>query len=272
MLTRTLRRTLLNALLLVSLHASFSQTTKLTAEDLVEKVLDARGGVTRLKAIKSERITGNISFGPGAEGPFNVELKRPGKMHMEVTVENQTIVRIYDGHGSGWIINPFAENKGPVPMSGNDLKNITDESDFDGPLVDYQSKGNKIEYIGKDEVDGKPAEKLKLTTKSEEVRTYFLDASTFLLMKWEGTRKTEGKEIPVESFFRDYREVNGIKFAFEIDTDSPGSAQSQKLSIDKIELDPVLDDSRFGKPANPSAAASVTPVRQVPTANPGAAN
>jgi hypothetical protein len=139
-------------------------------------------------------------------------------------------------------------------MSGNDLRNITDESDFDGPLVDYQSKGNKIEYIGKDEVDGKPAEKLKLTTKSGEVRTYFLDASTFLLMKWEGIRKNDDKEIPVESFFRDYREVNGIKFSFEIDTDSPGSAQSQKLAIDKIELDVPLDDSRFAKPAEPAAA------------------
>ena len=249
MLNRTSALTLLTALLPCSPISSFSQTAPLTAEGLVAKVLDARGGIARLKAIKSECISGKISFGPGAEGPFVVELKRPGKMHMEVTVQEQTIVRIYDGHGSGWIINPFAENKGVVPMSGNDLRNITDESDFDGPLVDYQSKGNKIKYIGKDEVDGKPAEKLKLTTKSGEVRTYFLDASTFLLMKWEGIRKNDDKEIPVESFFRDYREVNGIKFAFEIDTDSPGSAQSQKLAIDKIELDVPLDDVRFAKPA-----------------------
>lgn len=259
-------------LLLGGSHSSFSQTAKLTAENLVNRVLDARGGIARLKAIKAERIRGHISFAPGAEGPFVVELKRPGKLHMEVVVQDQTIVRIYDGHGSGWIINPFADNKAPVPMSGNDLKNIADESDFDGPLVDYQTKGNKIEYLGSDEVDGKPAQKLKLTTKSGDVRTYFLDASTFLLIKWEGLRKNEDKDIPVESYFRDYREVGGVKFAFEIDTDSPASTQSQKLSIEKIELDPVLNDSRFTKPSDPSRASSGASPEKERTAVPGDGN
>ena len=264
--------TLVTIFLLGSTSLPFSQTVPLTAEALVAKILDARGGVARIKAIKAQRITGNVSFGPGAEGPMVVELKRPGKMHMEVTIQGQTIVRVYDGQGSGWVINPFSENKGAVPMSGDDLKNIADESDFDGPLVDYQSKGNQIEYLGKDEVDGKPAEKLKLTTKSGDQRTYYLDAATFLLLKWEGIRKSDDKEIPVESFFHDYREVNGIKFAFEIDSDSPGTPQSQKLSIEKIELDPLLDDSRFSKPSIPPASSSVAYPHNARTTAPGVGN
>jgi hypothetical protein len=258
---RTRKFAFLTTLLLFLPAASVAQSSSLSADDLVKKVLDARGGTTRLRSIKSERVTGNISFGPGAEGPFFVELKRPGKMHMEVVVQDQTIMRIYDGNGSGWIVNPFTGNKGPQPMTGNDLKNIADESDFDGPLLDYQAKDNKIEALGKDEVEGKPAQKLKLTTKSGDSRTYFFDATTFLLLKWEGVRKNDDQEIPVESFFRDYRDVNGIKFAFEIDTDSPGSAQTQKLSIAKIELNIPLDDARFAKPAEPPAA---TPPAQSP--------
>jgi len=271
MLKKTLASAVLTALLLLLPKCSFSQTKKFTAVDLVTKLLDARGGLSRIKAIKAQRISGNISFGPGVEGPFVVELKRPGKLHAEITIQGQTIVRIYDGQGSGWIINPFAEIKGPVPMTGNDLKNISDESDFDGPLVDYQSKGNKIEYAGKHEVGGKPAEKLKLTTKSGEVRSYFLDAATFLLLKWEGVRKNEDQEIPVESFFHDYREVNGVKFAFEIDTDSADSGQTQKLAIEKIELDPALDDSRFTKPGDPAPAnvSELTSLKEPVTA-PGA--
>lgn len=225
-----------------------AQTNGLTAEQLVAKVLQARGGVARLKAVKSERVTGTISFGPGAEGPFAVELKRPGKMHMEVTIQDQTVLRVYDGHGSGWIVNPFSEIKSAIPMSGDDLRNIADESDFDGPLLDYQSKGNQIEALGSENVDGKPSLKLKLTTKSGDVRTYFFDAATFLLLKWTGVRKTNEQEIPVESLFADYRDINGIKFAFQIDTSSPGTNQTQKLSISKIELDPALNESRFTKP------------------------
>lgn len=227
-----------------------AQDNNLPADQLVAKVLQARGGIARLKAVQSERVSGTISLGPGAEGPFTVELKRPGKMHMEVTIQGQTVLRVYDGHASGWIVNPFSQTKSAVPMSGDDLRNIADESDFDGPLVDYQPKGNQVAAIGSENIDGKPSLKLKLTTKAGEVRTYFFDAATFLLLKWTGVRKTNDQETPVESLFSDYRDVNGIKFAFEIDTTSPGTNQTQKLSISKIELDPDLDDSRFDEPSD----------------------
>jgi len=235
---------------------SAAQNSELTADQLVAKVLQARGGVARLKEVKSERVSGTISFGPGAEGPFTVELKRPGKMHMEVTIQDQTVLRVYDGHGSGWIVNPFSGNKSAMPMSGDDLRNIADESDFDGPLLDYQSKGNQIEALGSENIAGKRSLKLKLTTKSGDVRTYFFDAVTFLLLKWTGVRKTNEQEIPVESLFADYRDVDGIKFAFQIDTSSPGTNQTQKLSISKIELDPNLDESHFAKPPDAPAPSS----------------
>ena len=238
--------------LAVTLPALLSAQDKpVAADDLVKSAINARGGAARIKAVEAQRVTGTVSFGPGAEGPMLVELKRPNKLHMEVVIQDQTVVRVYDGHGSGWIVNPFAADKGPVALSGDDLRNITDESDFDGPLVDYQAKGNTVESLGKDEINGKPALKLKLTTKSGEVRTYYFDAATFLLLKWEGTRKTGDREASFQSLFSDYREVGGLKFPFEVDTDSPGSGYSQKLVIEKIELNPQIDDARFGKPAAP---------------------
>src|SRR5207249_4908391 len=116
-----------------------------TADEIVKKALDARGGVDKLKAVQSERVTGRIAFARGVEGTFVVELKRPLKMHVEISVEGQTIIRVYDGKSSGWMINPFAGSNDVQPLSAEDLKNISDESDFDGPLVDYQTKGNQIE-------------------------------------------------------------------------------------------------------------------------------
>jgi hypothetical protein len=226
----------------------------LTAEQLVKKAIEARGGEARIKAVQAQRVSGNISFGPGAEGPFVVELKRPGKVHMEVKIQDRTIMRIYDGRESAWLVNPFSEDAGPVAMTGGDLQNIKEESDFDGPLVDYQAKGNKIELLGKDELAGKPVWKLKMTIRSGEVRVYYFDAATFLLAKWEGSRKLESQETPVESFFSDYRDVNGLKFAFGVDTGSPGSGPVQKLRLEKVELNPQLDDSRFAKPTLPPAA------------------
>jgi outer membrane lipoprotein-sorting protein len=224
-----------------------------TVTQIVAKVFVARGGLARIRAIKSERVSGTISFGSEASGPFAVELKRPLKMHMTLTVQNKTMVRFFDGT-QGWANNPFAGKVNPDTMSDEDLKNISEEADFDGPLVDYAKKGNKVELVGKDKVEDKEVWRVKLTTKNGDIRYYLFDAQTFLLLKWEGKRHAEGKEFPVESYFRDYRDVDGVKFAFQIDSGSSATDLTQELVIDKIEVNTPIADSEFTKPATPEAA------------------
>lgn len=225
-----------------------------SVDDIVSKVIAARGGLDKIHSINSERVSGHIAFGE-VTGPFVVELKRPLKMHMQLTIQNMTMVRVYDGKSEGWANNPFAGKMNPDPMTDDELKNITEESDFDGPLVDHKEKGNHVELAGKDKVKDKDVWRVKLTTKNGDVRYYLFDADSFLLLKWEGKRKYEGQELPVESYFSDYREVGGLKFAFEIDSGSSATDITQKLSIDQIELNPQFNDAEFSKPATPPPAA-----------------
>jgi outer membrane lipoprotein-sorting protein len=225
---------------------------------ILAKVFVARGGLAKIRAVKSERVSGTISFGSEASGPFVVELKRPVKMHMTLSVQNLTMVRVYDG-GQGWANNPFAGKMNPDSMTDEDLKNISEEADFDGPLVDYAKKGNKLELAGKDKVEDKDTWRVRLTTKNGDVRYYLFDARTFLLLKWEGKRRAEGKEFPVESYFRDYRDVEGLKFSFQIDSGSSATDLTQKLVIDKIELNPEMGDSEFAKPVVPDSTTTPPP-------------
>jgi outer membrane lipoprotein-sorting protein len=225
-----------------------------TADEILAKVLTARGGRDRLRAIKSERVSGQISFGD-VSGPFVLELERPLKMHMQLTIQDRTMVRVYDGKGQGWANNPFTGKADPETMSEDELKNITEESDFDGPLVDYKSKGNQIELIGKEKFDDKDVWRLKLTTKNGDVRFYLFDVSSFLLLKWESKRKYQGQEVPLESHFSDYRDVGGVKFAFAIDSGSSPTDLRQKIRIEKVELNPELSEAEFGKPAAPTPPA-----------------
>jgi outer membrane lipoprotein-sorting protein len=225
-----------------------------TPDSIVEKALAARGGLDKIRAVQAERVSGHISFGADAEGPFVVELKRPRKMRMEFTVQGGTMVRVYDGKSAGWTVNPFTGKNNPEPMPEEELKNISEESDFDGPLVDYKAKGNQIELVGKDKVEGKEAYRLKLTTKNGDVRFYLFDSETFLLLKWEGKRKIKDQQSPVESYFRDYHDVGGLQFAFEIDSGASAEEINQKILIDKIELNPEISESRFIKPPAPAAS------------------
>lgn len=234
-----------------------------TTSQILTKVYIARGGLTRIKALRSEKITGTISFGSEASGPFTVELKRPMKMHMTLNVQNQTMIRVYDGT-QGWANNPFAGKLNPESMTDEDLKNISEEADFDGPLVDYAKKSNKVELVGKDKVEEKDAWRVRLTTKSGDVRYYLFDAKTFVLLKWEGKRRADGKEYPIESYFHDYRDVGGLKFAFEIDSGSSATDLTQKLVIDAIELNVNFADAEFAKPPAADGGAAPAPAPSNP--------
>jgi hypothetical protein len=230
-----------------------------TADEIITKYLAARGGLVKIKALQSERITGTISFGPDGDGTFIVERARPMKLHTELTLNGQTLIRTYDGKSSGWIYNPFSAIPAVEPMSETEIRNIGEEADFEGPFLDYKKKGNRVEYAGKEDVEGKPAYKLKLTTKNGDVRFFFFDASSGLLLKSLATVKEGDKDVPVESFFRDYRDVNGLKYPFLVESNSASPTQPRKIIATNIEVDIQIDETRFAKPSPPPAADSPKP-------------
>lgn len=256
-MTRKLLAFAILALLATSLSAQ-------TADEVVSNYITARGGADKIKAVKSERVTGTISFGPDAQGPFLVERQRPLKLHMEITLNGLTLIRTYDGKSAGWIYNPFAPNATVQDMTEADLRNIFDEADFDGPFVDYKAKGNQIEFIDKEEVLGKTAYKLKLTNKLGDVSYFYFDASTNLLLKWEGDRMVANQTIPWETFFHDFREVNGLKYPFLVESDAPGTDERQTIAAEKIEVNIPVDPSHFAKPNPPPPPASPAPADTPP--------
>src|SRR5580658_81698 len=230
-----------------------------TTDEIVTKVLAARGGLEKAKAVQSERITGTIYFNPELYGPFLAEFKRPGKMHNEVTIQNKTVVRSFNGKDAGWVTNPFTGKDAAEPMSAEEVKDALNEADFDGPLVDAKAKGNVIELSGTEKVEGRDAYILKVTHKDGQVSSYSFDTKTFLLVKWSGADSVNGEAVTRETYFHDYRDVDGLKFAFELVSNTPGADVTQRIVVEKIELDPQIDEGHFGKPPSPAASSAGRP-------------
>ena len=235
-----------------------------TADEIVAKVLAARGGLEKAKAVQTERITGTIYFNPEMYGPFLAEFKRPGKMHNEVTIQDKTVVRTFNGKDGGWVINPFVGKNAPEPMSADEVKDAVNESDFDGPLVDAKDKGNVLELAGTEKVEGRDAYILKVTHKDGTVSSYSFDTQTYLLTKWSGADTVNGETVTRETLFHDYRDVGGLKFAFELVSNNPGSEGAQRILVDKVEVDPQIDDSHFEKPPAPPAVPAAAPAAAPP--------
>ena len=139
-----------------------------TVDEIIAKNIEAKGGKAVMDAAKTMRMTGTMAMGGGMEAPFTVETKRPMKMRLEFVFQGMTGIQAYDGE-QGWTVMPFMGKMEPELMTGDDLKNAEEQADFDGPLVDYEKKGNTVESLGLEEVEGTEAIKLKVTLKNGDI-------------------------------------------------------------------------------------------------------
>jgi outer membrane lipoprotein-sorting protein len=222
--------------------------TAQTADAILARVTEARGGAAKIRTLQSVRMTGHVALTSALSAPLIVEQRRPAMIREELVVQDKTIVRGYDGT-TGWTIDPFATPAGVRALAGDELKNMSAEAEFE-PLLNAKASGNVVEYAGRDTVAGAPAYKLRLTVKhTGYTDTYYVDSATSLPVKWQGTRPNNGAPVVFESYYRDYQTVDGVRFPRTIDTGSQGQAQRQQLTFDRIEVNPVLDSTRFTRPA-----------------------
>jgi len=225
-----------------------------TVDEILAKHFEAMGGLDKLKALNTVRVTGTMTMGQGMEAPITLEHKRPDKRRVEFQVQGMTGIRAFDGEKS-WSLLPFMGKKDPEVGSDEDNKNEKEDSDFESPLVDWKAKGNTVELAGKEPVEGADAFKLKVTKKNGNVEYHYLDAETYLLVKTEGKVRRRGTEIEGESLYSDYKDVNGYMMPFSIEQGAKGMPARQKMTFAKIEVNVPLDDARFAMPGAPAGAA-----------------
>jgi hypothetical protein len=225
-----------------------------TAEELVARNLQAKGGIEKMKAIKSLRMTGRFETG-GFKATIGQESKRPEMLRESLTVQGMTQIQAYDG-SSAWQISPFGGRKDPEMLGEDDARNLIEDADFDGPLVDAQAKGNKIEYMGHDQVDGDDAYKLKVTLKNGDVFYYYLDPDTCIEIQIEKQRFIRGSVRESVTTLGSYKPVNGVMYPFSIEAGPKNNPNARgKITITKIEANIPIDDSNFKMPSAPGAAA-----------------
>ena len=169
-------------LIAVCCFGAFSHSQ--TADELVAKNIQARGGIEKMKAIKNIRMTGKFEGGGGFTASIGQENQRPNLVRETFLLQGMTAVQAYDG-ASGWQIQPFGGKKDPQLMGEDDLRDLLLDADFDGPLVDYKEKGSKVEYLGHDVVDGDDALRLKVTLKNGDIIYDYLDPDTFIEIRKE---------------------------------------------------------------------------------------
>jgi len=239
-----MKRLLLPVCALFLAVSAFAQT----ADEVIDKHIKAMGGIEKIKAVQTVKATGKMKMGP-MELPLTLTKSRPGSVRLDFTLQGMTGTQAYDG-STGWSVMPFMGKKEPEKMSDDALKQIVEEADFDGSLIDYKQKGNTVELLGKVDVEGSPAYKLKIVTKQGTESIDYIDAESYFVIKTEAKRVVQGQEMEGETVVGDYKLIDGVYYPHSMQSHRKGAAEAggQSITIDKYEINTKVDNAIFKMP------------------------
>ena len=224
-----------------------------TVDELVAKNIAARGGMDKIKALETLKITRTVATGIGNNVRVIIYKKRPQLYRGEQGPAQGSAPLVPRGVNAddAWDTVQGKVTTRPEPAEA-ESREI--DADFDGLLIDWKQKGYTVTVDGKETLPAGDAYKLKVTTKSGVVRTVYLDAKTGLEIRHTGAMTLpNGRRLDVVIDFANWKDVNGVKFPFDINedrVDPKGQTPAQSLVIytEKIEANVPMEDALFATP------------------------
>jgi outer membrane lipoprotein-sorting protein len=227
----------------ISLHAE-------SAEEIADRIVFARGGRARMQSIQTEKMTGRI-LSEDKTGTFQMEVKRPNKVRLEIELGGTKLTKTYDGT-TGWKISSPGQLT-PQKITENETKDLHGEADIDGPFLDYDKKSTQIEILGKEMLGPSLVWKLKVTLKDGRIEHYYVESTGYMVLVREESAGN-GEQRLLRQFYRDFQRVDGISFPFAVISEAEDSQETVRLEFDEIEINVPEDDSRFNLNGPVSAA------------------
>jgi hypothetical protein len=225
-----------------------------TADELIAKNIQARGGMEKLQAVKSLRVTARFEGSGGFTASVGQENERPNLIRETFSLQGMTEVQAYDG-ATGWQIQPFGGKKDPELMGEDDVRDLLLDADFDGPLVNYKEKGSTVEFLGHDVVDGDDALRLKVTLKNGDIIYDYLDPDTFMEIRRGIQQFIRGSVRERVMGYGSYKPVAGVMFPFSISQGTKEHPEDATTTVQKLEVNVAPDHSDFALPASLKAGA-----------------
>ena len=215
-----------------------------TLDDVLKQVYDA-GGNAKMADLTSVKITGKI-VQSGIEIPFIQYQMRPAYIRNEGTFQGQTFIQAFNGD-SGWTINPFTGSLDPQPLSEDELKNMRIQADMDGMLWKWKEKGYTVTLEGNEDVEGTPCYKIKIIMPDGDMYTDYIDTDSYMLIRQSSKEKIQGVDVESDTYFSNFKQVNGIAFPGKIEQRFNGVTQVT-IVCENFELNAPMEKTLFDNP------------------------
>lgn len=215
-----------------------------TADELMDKSIAAMGGADKLKNLKTAYNEGSIQV-QGQEFPIKIWKVQHEAMRMEFDIMGTNNIQVVT-KGGGWSLMPIQGQTDPTPLDSAKAKVMQPQLSINGDIFEYKTEGKKIESLGKENIDGVEAYKLKITSKDGVEAIAYLDPTSFYLIRTKNTVNVQGNTMDVTVKLRDYKKTeDGYAYPSVIEETNSGMT----ILITKAEYNKPIDDSIFKMPA-----------------------
>jgi len=242
-----MRTTLAVAILAVALPTA---AHALTVDEVVSKAIAAQGGADKLRAIRSLRLTGTMHIGGegfSLDAQIGTLYERDGYLRSEFTLQGLTAVDALEG-AEAWHFQPFEGRREAQRATEDEVQLMREDAEFEGPLLDWQKKGYKVDYLGTEDVDGTEAHKLRVTRKNGNINWVYLDPDTFLVIRTVQQAKIRGAERVSETDYGSYQRVAGVWMPFSFETGPKNGPKNSRVTVERAEVNVVVDKAAFRFP------------------------
>jgi hypothetical protein len=210
-----------------------------TADEVINKHLEAIGGKENWKKVNSFKMEANISV-QGNDIPVTIYQVHNKASKSEINFQGTVNYNIITTEG-GWKFFPIMGQASPEPMTEDELKVGRDQLDIQGDFLDYAAKGHKVELIGKEAIDGVDAYKIRLTRKNGSETVYLIDSKTNYIARAISKVKANGQEMEQTTILSNYQKLpEGIVIPFSMEGVGPAP-----IVISKVEVNPAIDQAIF---------------------------
>jgi hypothetical protein len=209
-----------------------------TADEIINKYLQALGGQEKLKTIQTVVMEGSLSV-QGFELPVKLSSVHNKGVRQDFSLNGMNGYSILTPT-NGWNFNPFQGQTKPEPITADDINEGINQLDIQSPFMDYAVKGHAIELLEKEDIEGTECHKIRFTYKNGKEEFCFFDPSTFYLVRQKSKTKANGQEIEVVSDLSSYS-ANEQGFVFPM---TIGSAMGT-ITMKSIKVNTTVPETLF---------------------------
>ena len=227
--------------------SEFPVDPRRSADEILDRYLQALGGTERLAGVSSVVATGTYAgFDTGfSEVPVEIFARAPNQRTEIVNTYDGISYRVFDGR-NGWWAGP----DGPAPLETLTSGNL-DRYRLEATMVFPEGIKQAFSQwkVGRAAIDDRPVAIVQGTTPGSgllPVNLYF-DNETGLLVRWLRWNATPVGPVPTQVDYDDYRDVAGVRMPFTWTVSKTYMQHTIKLS--EVQPNMQVDEARFARPA-----------------------